>query len=235
LLNLTELNVIRTALCCFESPSDSFYLSPEVDEGFEVSGFRDLGILEIGHHEVKSRVHQEVCALLEMPRISPPMLLNQGLPFSHSFSLCSRQVEDIPEFFFKEEDLFDRGSLIHLNHLRDEEIVFFAPSVHAFQKTPFHLPGFFSAKGPALSLERLSELDESIFEIVPDPLHDVEVVVLRRYVWPDFADQFREGRPEVKGDAVRVDAPILRLSKESFYCATAIKPKNQGTGSSYSS
>jgi hypothetical protein len=224
--NLEELKVIKTALGCFESPSNNFYLSPDIDEGFGVSGSRDLGVFEISHHEVKFRAHQEVHALLEMPRISPPMLLNRSIPFSHSFCLCSREVEDLSEFFFKEKDFFDRGSLIDLNHLRDEEMVFFGPSIHMFQKTPFHLPEFFSVKGPALSLERLSELDESILEIVPEPLHDVEVVVLERGVGPDFTDHFREGRPEVKDNAVGVDAPILKLSKESFCHTTAIKPRD---------
>jgi hypothetical protein len=85
------------------------------------------------------------------------MLLDQGIPFSHSFRFCSREVEDIPEFFFK-EGTFSRGSLIDLNHFRDEEMVFFGPLTHMFQKTPFHLPEFLSVRGPALSLERLSEL-----------------------------------------------------------------------------
>jgi len=121
----------------------------------------------------------------------------------YSFSLCSREIEDIPEFFFKEEDFFDRGSLIDLNHLRDEEMVFLGLSIHMFQKTPFHLPEFFTVKGTAVSLEKLSELDASIFEIVLKPLHDVKVVVLERGVEPDFMDHFREGGPEVKDDVAR--------------------------------
>jgi hypothetical protein len=36
-----------------------------------------------------------------------------------------REVKDISEFFFKEKDFFDRGSLLDLNHLRDKEMVFF--------------------------------------------------------------------------------------------------------------
>jgi len=35
--NLEELKVIKAALGCFESPSNSFYLSPDIDEGFGVS------------------------------------------------------------------------------------------------------------------------------------------------------------------------------------------------------
>ena len=41
--NLEELKVIKTALGCFESPSNNFYFSPDVDEGFGVSGSSDLG------------------------------------------------------------------------------------------------------------------------------------------------------------------------------------------------
>jgi hypothetical protein len=105
-------------------------------------------------------------------------------------------------------------------------MVFLSPLIHMFEKTLFHLPELFSVKGPALSPERLSELDKSIFEIVPEPLHDVEAVVLERGVRPDFTDHFREGRPKVKDDAVGMDTPILKLSKESFCHATAIKPRN---------
>lgn len=76
--NLKELKVIETALGCFESFSNSFYLPPDIDEGFGVSGSRDLGIFEISHHEMKFRAHQEVHALLEMPRISPSMLLTKA-------------------------------------------------------------------------------------------------------------------------------------------------------------
>lgn len=223
--NLKELKVIETALGCFESPSNSFYLSPNIDKGFGVSGSKDLGVFEISYHEVKFRAHQEVHALLEMPRIFPPMLLSQGIPFSHSFCFCFREVEDIPEFFFKEKDFFDRGSLIDLNHLSDEEMVFFGSSIHLFQKAPFHLPGFFSVKGSAVFFERFSELDESILEIVPKQLHYVKVVVLERGVGPDFTDHFREGRPEVKDHAVGMDVPILKLPKESFCYPTAIKPR----------
>jgi hypothetical protein len=122
--NLEEHKVIKTALGCFESPSNSFYLSPDIDEGFGVSGSRDLGVFEISYHKMNFRAHQKVHALLEVPRISPPMLFSQSIPFSHSFCFCFREVEDIPELFFKEEDFFDRGSLIDLNHLRDEEMVF---------------------------------------------------------------------------------------------------------------
>jgi len=128
---------------------------------------------------VKFRAHQEVHALLEMPRISPPMFLGQSISFGDSLDFCLREVKNIPELFFKEEGFFDRGSLIDLNHFRDEEMVFFGPSIHVFQKTPFHLPEFLSVKDPTFSLQRLSILDQGIFEVVAEPLHDMEEVVLK--------------------------------------------------------
>jgi hypothetical protein len=64
--NLEEFKVIKAALGRFESPSNSFYLSPDIDESFGVSGSRDLGVFEISYHGVKFRACQEVIALLEM-------------------------------------------------------------------------------------------------------------------------------------------------------------------------
>jgi hypothetical protein len=64
-----------------------------------------------------------------------------------------------------------------------------------FKQSPFHLPEFFSVKNPAFFLERFSKLNQGIFEVVPDPLHDMEVIMLEGSLGPDFADDFGEGRP----------------------------------------
>jgi hypothetical protein len=67
-------------------------------------------------------------------------------------------------------------------------------------------------------------LDQSIFKVLPESLHDVEVIVLEGGFMPDFTDDFGEGGPEVKDDAVRVDTPVLELSEELFSDSAAVKP-----------
>jgi len=224
--NLEEFEVIKTALGCFESPSNSFHLSPDIDDGFRVSGSRDPGIVKISQYEIEFRAHEEIHTLLEMPAVSPPIFFSQGIPFSYGFDFCLSEVKDIPEFFFKEEDFFDRSSSVDLDHLGNEEVFFFGPSVHVLQEPPFHLPEFFTVEGPAFSFERLSKLDEAIFEIIPEPLHDVEVIVLEGSFGPDFTDDFGEGGPKVKDNAVRMDAPIIELSQKFFGDAATIEPGN---------
>jgi len=81
-------------------------------------------------------------------------------------------------------------------------------------------------EGPTVSFERFSKLDEGIFEVVPEPLHDVEGVVLERGVRPDFMNQFWEGGPEVKDYAVWMDAPTIKLSEKLFTYPTAIEPRD---------
>jgi len=221
---LKELEVIETPLVGLESSSYGFNLSPDIDKGFRVSGSWDSRIFEIGEHESEFWTREEIHTLLEMPGVSPPMFLSQGIPFNHGFSFCLGEVKDIPEFFFKEEDLFDRGSLVDFDHLGDEQMFFFGPSVHMFEQAPFHLPEFFSVEGPAVSLERFSKLDEGIFEVIPEPLHDVEVIVLEGGLGPDLTDDFGEGGPEVEDNAVGLDAPAIKFSKKSFGNTPAIEP-----------
>ncbi len=72
-----------------------------------------------------------------MPGVCPPIFFSQGIPFGYSFDFCLREVKDIPEFFFKEEDFFDRGSFIDFDHLRYEEVFFFGPYV---SKDPISSP-----------------------------------------------------------------------------------------------
>jgi hypothetical protein len=79
-------------------------------------------------------------------------------------------------------------------------------------------------EGPTFSFERFSKLDESIFEIIPEPLHDVEVVVLKGSFGPDFTDDFGEGGPKVEDHAVGMNAPVLKFSKKSFCDPTSIEP-----------
>ena len=73
--DLKKHEVVNAALRGFESPPNCFHLSPDIDDGFGISRSRDLGIFEVGKHEVEFRVRQKIHALLEMPRVSPPMLL----------------------------------------------------------------------------------------------------------------------------------------------------------------
>jgi hypothetical protein len=92
--DLEELEVIETALGCFESLSNSFYLSPDVDEGFGVSGSWDLGIFKISQHETEFRARKEVHTLLEVPGVSPPIFLSQSIPFGYRFCFCLGEVKD---------------------------------------------------------------------------------------------------------------------------------------------
>ncbi len=223
---LKEFKVIETALVGFESSSHGFNLSPDIDKGFRVSGSRNPGIFEISEHDSEFWTREEIHALLEMPGVPPPMFLTQGIPFSHGLGFRLGEVKDIPDLFFKEKDLFDRGSFIDLYHFRDEQVFFFGPSVHMFEQAPFHLPEFFSVQGPAFSFERFSKLDEGIFEVIPEPLHDVEVVVLEGSFGPDFTDDFGEGGPEVEDNAVGLDAPAIKFSKKSFGNTPAIEPRD---------
>jgi hypothetical protein len=222
--DLKELEVIDTALVGFKSSADCFHLSPNVDEGFRVSGSRDTGIFEISQHEIEFRTHEEIHTLLKVPGVSPPIFFSQGIPFGYGFGFCFRQIKDIPEFLFKEKDLFNRGSFVDFDHLRDEEMFFFGPSIHMFQKAPFHLPEFFTVEGPAFSFERFTKLDESIFQVVPESLHDMEVVILQRSLRPHFPNHFGECSPEVEDDAVRMKVPAIELSEEFFSDTTAIQP-----------
>jgi hypothetical protein len=44
---LEEFEVIETILVSFESSSDSFHLSPNIDKGFRLSGSRDPRIISL--------------------------------------------------------------------------------------------------------------------------------------------------------------------------------------------
>jgi len=52
----------------------------------------------------------------------------------------------------------------------------------------------------------------------------VKVIVLKGGFGPDFTDDFGEGGPEVKDNAVRLNIPVIELSKKPFRYATAIEP-----------
>lgn len=54
--NLEELKANEKARACFESPSNRFFLSPNVDECLGVSGSKDTGIFKAGEHEIKFSV-----------------------------------------------------------------------------------------------------------------------------------------------------------------------------------
>jgi hypothetical protein len=163
---------------------------------------------------------------LEVPGISPAVLLGKGISFGHGFGFGFGEGKDEPEFLFEEEHFFDRGSLIEINHLGDEKMFFLGPSVHMFEESPFHLPEFFPMEGPALSLERFSELDESVFKVVPEPLHDMEMIILKGGLGPNLTDHLREGRPEVEDDAVGFNAPGIKLSEKPFSYTPAVEPGN---------
>jgi hypothetical protein len=202
-------------------------LTPDVDEGFRLSTARNLGIFEVSKHEIKFRAHEEFDAFLEVPRISPPMFLREGISLSNSFCFGGGEIEDVPEFFFKEKDLFHRSSLVDLNHLRNEQMFLSGPMIHMFQEPPFHLPDFFPMKHPPFSLERLPKLDQGVLKVMPDPLHDVKVIVLEKCFRPDFPDYFGKGGPEVKDDTVRLDIPFVESLQELFGYSTAIEPRDR--------
>jgi hypothetical protein len=54
----------------------------------------------------------------------------------------------------------------------------------------------------------------------------MEVVVLKGNVRPDFTDDFRVSRPEIKSNAVRPDTPLIKLSEKFFGYASAIEPRD---------
>jgi len=216
--------MIEASLVCFESSSSSFHLSPNIDEGFRLSGSWYSRISKVSKHEVEFRAHEEIHTFLEMPGVLPPMFLSQGISFCYGLSFCLREVEDIPEFFFKEKDFLYRSTSVDLDHLRDEQMFFLSPSIHMFEQPPFHLPEFFSVQCPAFSLKRLSKLNQTIFKVMPDPLHDMEVVILEGGLGPDFTYDFWESGPKVKDDAIGMDVPAIELSEKPFGDATAVKP-----------
>jgi hypothetical protein len=94
-----------------------------------------------------------------------------------------------------------------------------------FKEPPFHFPEFFSVESPAVSFEGLSELNEGIFKVLPESLHDMEVVVSKGNMRSDFTDNFRVSSPEIKGNAVGPDTPLIKLSKKFFGYASAIDPR----------
>ena len=98
--HLEEFEVIQTPLMSFKSSSDGFHLSPNIDEGFTLSGSRDTRIFEVGKHEIEFGAHEEIHTFLEMPGVSPPIFLSQGISFGKSFGFGFGEVEDGPNFLF---------------------------------------------------------------------------------------------------------------------------------------
>jgi len=164
----------------FKSPSDNFHLSPNIDEGFRLPRSRDFRIFKIGKHEIEFRAHEEIHIFLEMSGVSPPIFLSQSISFGHGLSFCFREVEDTPELFFKEEDFFYWSVSVDVDHFGNKKMFFVGPSGHMFEESQFHFPEFFPVKSPAFSLEGFTKLDQSVFKVVPKPLHDMEVIVLIR-------------------------------------------------------
>ncbi len=76
LSDLEEFEVIETALVGFEFSLHRFDLSPDIDKGFRVSCSRNAGILKVCKHAMEFRTHEKIHILLEMPRVSPPILLS---------------------------------------------------------------------------------------------------------------------------------------------------------------
>jgi hypothetical protein len=143
----------------FEFPSGHFHLSPDIDEGFTLARSGEARILKVDEHEIKFGTQEEIHALLEVLGVSPPMSLGEGVSFDKGFGFCFGEIKDVANLLFEEEDLFDRSSSVDVDHLGDQKMFFFGPPIYMFEESPFHLPEFFSMKGPALSLERFRELD----------------------------------------------------------------------------
>ena len=53
-----------------------------------------------------------------------------------------------------------------------------------FKEPPFHLLSFFSVESPAVSFWGLLKLDQGTFEVLPESLHGMDVVVLKGNVRP---------------------------------------------------
>ena len=123
--DLEEFEMIETSLGCFKSSSDSFHLSPDIDEGFRLSRSRDLRVFKISQHEVKFRTHEEIHTFLEMPGVLPQMFLSQCIPFGDGFDFCFREVEDIMKFFFKKKIFFQWGFLCRFRSSRESASVLF--------------------------------------------------------------------------------------------------------------
>jgi hypothetical protein len=115
----------------FKSSSDGFHLSPDIDEGFRVSGSGDFRIFKISKHEIEFGTPKEIHTFFEVPGVSPPMFLSQGIPFSYGLGFSFGEIEDIPEFFFEEKDFLYGSSSVDFDHLRDEKMFFSSPSIHS--------------------------------------------------------------------------------------------------------
>lgn len=107
--DLEEFKVVETSLGNFKSSSGGFHLSPDINEGFKVSRSRDLGIFEVSEHEIEFRALEIIHTFLKMPGVFPPIVFSQGIPFGHGLGFCFREIEDIPDLFFKEKDFFYWG------------------------------------------------------------------------------------------------------------------------------
>ena len=99
---MEQFEVVFATLGGFESSLNNFHLSPDIDEGFRVSGSRNSRVFEVGKHEIKFGAQEEIYTFLEMPGVSPPMFLGQGIPFYYGIGLCFGEIEYeyIPEFLF---------------------------------------------------------------------------------------------------------------------------------------
>jgi hypothetical protein len=90
---------------------------------------------------------------------------------------------------------------------------------------PFHLPEFLAVESPAFSPEGFAELEEVIFEAVPDSLPDVEMGILEESWRPELesADDFTKGGPQVEANAGGRQAPMIELTERSLRDFPAIE------------
>lgn len=67
--NLEKLVVIEVSLVCFESSSNTFHLSPNIDGSFRLSRSRYFRISKAGKHNIEFRAHEEIHTFLEVPGV----------------------------------------------------------------------------------------------------------------------------------------------------------------------
>lgn len=135
----------------------------------------------------RNSTHLEICQELRQHSSCAHVPFRAGLGFR------GRIIEEVPQDFFEEQDLLDDSPRIDLHHLGDEEGLLDGSPVHSFQQPPLQLPEFLAVQFPTLPPEGFADLDEGVQEVMPELLHDVEVVELLMGLRPHPGDDFGEG------------------------------------------
>jgi hypothetical protein len=184
-------------------------------------------VFEIGEHEIEFGTDEQIHTLLRVSGDSPLMFFGQGILFSHCLGLCLGEVGGIPDFFLKEETLFYANSHIDLDHFNNEERFFFAPSIHVFEKFPFHFPSSPQWRTQLSSLRDLRNWIRAFLKLIQELLDNVEVIVLGGGFEPNFTADYRNAGPEIEDYTVWVDVPISKFVVEFFSYSSALELRDR--------